>query len=108
MTGSLFAICGYLVLVLNGWITCTSDNKRLVLHSDVDIAAAIQTLTARLESMSTEMGHMASELQTLNAQNYQLASEVQTLKTTSYGGSVYTRWGRSACSQNGSELIYAG
>ncbi|KAH3807580.1 hypothetical protein DPMN_135925 [Dreissena polymorpha] len=79
------------------------------------MAAAIQTLTARLEAITTEMAQLtaqnqklAADVQTLNVQNSQLVSDVQTLKTTSFDGSVYTRWGRTTCPQNGSELIYAG
>ncbi|KAH3807583.1 hypothetical protein DPMN_135928 [Dreissena polymorpha] len=76
------------------------------------MAAAIQTLTERLEAITTEMAQLTAQNQqlvkTMAAQNSQLVSEVQILKTASNGGSVYTRWGRTTCTQNGSELIYTG
>ncbi|KAH3807584.1 hypothetical protein DPMN_135929 [Dreissena polymorpha] len=96
-----FVICCCMVISAIERISCTYDNKRLVLHNDVDMAAAIQMLTSRLEAMS-------AVVEQLTAQNNQLEADVQTLKTTSSGVSVYTRWGRTTCTQNGSELIYAG
>ncbi|KAH3807575.1 uncharacterized protein LOC127834978 [Dreissena polymorpha] len=81
------------LFLLVRWSSGTKD-KRLVLHSDEDTAAAIQALTARIEQ--------------LVAQNNRHESEIQALKSGSVDGSVYTRWGRTSCPQNGSELIYAG
>ncbi|KAH3807581.1 hypothetical protein DPMN_135926 [Dreissena polymorpha] len=75
-------------------LSCCTMDRRLVLHSDVDMAAAIQTLTARIEQ--------------LVAKDNQHESEIQALKAGSVGASIYTRWGRTTCPKNGTELVYNG
>ncbi|KAL4236840.1 hypothetical protein ACF0H5_005226 [Mactra antiquata] len=61
----------------------SNDNKRLLLHTDTDVASELMALRAELTALRAQV------------------------TTAQVSGSVYVRWGRNVC-PNGTEFIYNG
>ncbi|XP_052790168.1 uncharacterized protein LOC128224384 [Mya arenaria] len=111
---------------LNPWRTTEKrkDNqqKRVLLHGDGDIAAAVQLLSTEVNRLTTQNNQLATEVNRLTTQNNQLTTDVNRLTTQNnqltnevnelatdiFSGAVYVRWGRTTCPKNGTDLVYTG
>lgn len=69
-----------------------TPQKRLVYHSDVDVAQEFAKLRQELQEQKNLINNLTEKLS----------------KTSSDSGSTYIRWGRTTCSGNGTEIIYSG
>ncbi|XP_052790161.1 short-chain collagen C4-like [Mya arenaria] len=93
----------------------TYQQKRVLLHGNDDIAAAVQLLTTTVNQLTTEVNHLTTEVNQLTTQNKQLTSQnnqlttqINHLNNDSFIGNVYIRWGRTTCPTNGTDLVYTG
>ncbi|XP_052790606.1 short-chain collagen C4-like [Mya arenaria] len=98
------------------------QQKRVLLHGNDDLAAALQLLTTEVNHLTTEVTQLTNQNSQLVAKNAafeekitqfeskinQQELDIATLTSSPKGGSVYTRWGRSTCPPNGTDLVYSG
>ncbi|XP_060559260.1 short-chain collagen C4-like [Ruditapes philippinarum] len=107
-----FALC----LILNGVFGEVQNNeqKRLLLHSDTDIATEILTLKSQFNAQASEIKAQASEIKAQASEIKAQTSEINSLKQQLHAyensgkGSSYVRWGRTICPGNGSSVFYKG
>lgn len=77
------------------------DDKRIVMHSDMDLLAQITSLKTETNNLVTEITSLKTEINDLKAQ----LKQVQSVTGSS---SSYIRWGRTECPGNGTSVIYKG
>ncbi|XP_045170141.2 uncharacterized protein LOC123532676 [Mercenaria mercenaria] len=95
---SFVSVCCFLVNADDG---LNSDTKRLVLHSELDLAHEVATLRQELKQYKDEIQNLTSRL---NEKDTQIAK----LEAASGSGSSYVRWGRTTCPGNGTDIVYSG
>ena len=91
----------------------TADNisKRIVLHSNTDVLSLVTTHGAEITKLQTDLAALKNGSQASIVDIHKLEADVTALKTDKpkyKSGSTYVRWGRTNCSGNGTELVYAG
>ncbi|XP_052790065.1 uncharacterized protein LOC128224291 [Mya arenaria] len=91
--------------------------KRVLLHGDGDLAAAVQLLTTQVNQLSSEVTNIKQQNSQLLTHNSELESKISQMQSSfdqhsadssshQNGGAVYIRWGRTVCPLNGTDLVY--
>ncbi|XP_060578150.1 uncharacterized protein LOC132735234 [Ruditapes philippinarum] len=107
-----------IILILNLFVVFVNSNneKRLVLHSEFDIAQEFANVNNKIVNLTTVIAEKEKEIISVNAKLNELTAakdkEIEALKKAfeeNKGcGSTYVRWGRTTCATNGTELVYSG
>ena len=91
----------------------TADNisKRIVLHSNTDVLSLVTTHGAEITKLQTDLAALKNGSQASIVDIHKLEADVTALKTDKpkyKSGSTYVRWGKTNCSGDGTQLVYAG
>ncbi|XP_052787777.1 short-chain collagen C4-like [Mya arenaria] len=96
------------IILIDSTLADTGQQKRVLLHGNDDLAAALQLLTTEVNQLTTQNNQLVAKITQFETQINQQKLDIATLSSSPKGGSVYTRWGRTTCPANGTDLVYTG
>ncbi|XP_060556843.1 uncharacterized protein LOC132717399 [Ruditapes philippinarum] len=103
----------YMILLLLVTHTIASGKeKRLLLHSEADMATELIRLRSELANVTQQLGAVVSKYANVSQQLDNALADIKYLKSTQpiidlHQGSVYIRWGKKSC-PNTTEMVYHG